>query len=268
MKRKGHSYSIAVLDKAFDLLERLQESDEPLSLDALVKESGLARTTVYRILQNLHRRGYVEKDALTGAYRLGLKLLELGNHVKRRQTLRELALPWMEELREKFQETVNLATLHEGEVLYLEILESPHPIRMAGHLGVHDPAHATALGKSMLAYLEDDEVHQILQERGLRRLTRKTLSDRTTLQAELARVRAMGYAVDDEESVEGGRCVGVPIFGPQGKPIAALSISGPLVRIPDKRIPLIARELKKAASEISRQLGYVVQTSRRARGRR
>jgi len=251
-----NKYSVAVLDKTFDILEMLQEAEEPLSLEEIVRRAGMARSTVHRLLHNLHRRGYVEKNAGSCQYRLGLKLLELGNIVKRRQTVREIALPLMQVLRNKFQETINLATLHESEVLYLEILESPHPFRLAGHLGVRDPAHITALGKSIMAYMEECEVSEIIRCHGLKKLTKKTISNESTLKAELSRVKAIGYAIDDGESVEGGRCVGVPIFGPQGRIVAALSVSGPLVRIPDKRIPMFARELKSAAAEISRRLGY------------
>ncbi len=253
-KRDG-KYSIAVLDKAFDILELLRQNEEPLSLDDIAAATGIARTTVHRLLHNLAVRHYVEKDPERYKYRLGFKLAELGYAMKRHLSLRELALPVMEELRKKLQDTINLGSLREGEVTYHEILESPHSFRVAAFPGDRDPAHATALGKSILAFLPEAEVKEIVQMRGLKRLTRHTLTDEHALLAALVRVRAAGYAVDEQESMLGGRCVGVPLFGPDGNVIAGLSVSGPTLRITEKRIPMIARELRKASAEISRRLG-------------
>ncbi len=257
-QRRKHAdgkYSIAVLDKAFEILELLQAREEALSLDDIANHTGIARTTAHRLLHNLSGRGYVEKDSERYKYTLGVKLAELGNAVKRRQSLREIALPQLEHLRKKLQDTINLGVLVDGEVSYLEILESPHSFRIAAFPGARDPAHATALGKSILAFLEDGQVRDIVKSHGLKRLTRKTIGDEAALRTELAKVRAFGHAVDEQESMEGGRCVGVPIFGPEGKVIAGLSVSGPCLRITEKRIPMIARELKKGSAEISRRLG-------------
>ncbi len=254
--RNHDRYSIAVLDKAFEILELLQQRDEALSLDDIASHTGIARTTAHRLLHNLARRGYVEKDTERYKYVLGFKLVELGNAARRRQGLREVALPLLETLRKKLQETINLGTLHEGEVWYQEILESPHSFRIAAHPGVRDPAHATALGKTLLAYLDESELRDVVRTHGLKRLTRHTIGEEGALKAELTRVRAAGHAVDEEESMLGGRCVGVPIFGTGGSPIAAISVSGPTVRITENRIPAIARDLKRAAAEISRRLGY------------
>lgn len=253
---RTNKYSVAVLDKAFEIFGVLLQQEEPLSLDEIANYTGIARTTAHRLLHNLALRGYIEKDPERYKYRLGVKLAELGSAVKRRQSLRDIALPPMQELRKKLQDTINLGVLLDGEVSYLEILESPHSFRVATYAGARDPAHATALGKSILAYLDEGAVKDIVRRHGLKRITRHTINNEATLRTELMKAKTVGYAVDEQESMLGGRCVGVPVFGPEGNVIAGLSVSGPTLRITEKRIPVIARELKKASLEISRCLGY------------
>jgi DNA-binding IclR family transcriptional regulator len=242
-KKQG---SIAVLQKTFDLLELLQAEEEAKSLDELVTTSGLAKSTTHRLLANLIRRGYVEKNA-AGRYSLGLKLLALGAAVRQRQNLRDLARPIMERLRDSLGETVNLGKIEGETVLYLETVESQQSIRVIGSLGIVDPVHATSIGKAILASLPLNERPAI---RHWKRLTAFTISGAQAFTAELEKVKAQGYAVDDEESMEGGRCIGVPILK-DGRPVAGLSISGPSSRIRKDRIREIAMVLKEASKEIS-----------------
>jgi DNA-binding IclR family transcriptional regulator len=237
---------IAVLHKAFDLLELLQGEEEPKSLDELVLASGLAKSTAHRLLSNLVGRSYVEKNA-AGRYSLGLKLLALGAAVRQRQSLRDLARPIMERLRDTLGETVNLGKVDGETVLYLETVESQQSIRVIGSLGIVDPVQATSIGKAILAWLPPNERPVI---RNWKRLTASTISSAQALAVELEKVKTQGYAVDDEESMEGGRCIGVPILK-NGRPVAGLSISGPSSRIRKDRIREMAAVLKEASSEIS-----------------
>ena len=253
---RANKYSVAVLDKAFDIFRVLQQQEEPLSLDEIAHHTGIARTTAHRLLHNLSLQGYIEKDPERYKYRLGVKLAELGSAVKRRQSLRDVALLPMQELLKKLHDTINLGVLLDGEVSYVEILESPQPFRVATYVGARDPAHATAVGKAILAYLDEGVVKDIIRTHGLKRITRKTIGDEATLRTGLMKVKALGYAIDEQESMLGGRCVGVPVFGADGNVIAGLSVSGPALRITGKRIPMIVRELKKASLDISRGLGY------------
>lgn len=241
--------SIAVLQKTFDLLELLQVDEEPKSLDELVKASGLAKSTTHRLLSNLMGRGYVEKNA-SGRYSLGLKLLALGAAVRQRQNLRDLARPIMERLRDSLGETVNLGKVEGETVVYLETVESQQSIRVIGSLGIVDPLHATSIGKAILAWLPLEERPSI---RNWKRLTVATISGAQAFAAELEKVKAQGYAVDDEESMEGGRCIGVPILK-DGRPVAGLSISGPSSRIRKDRIREIAATLKEASKEIAERI--------------
>ena len=240
---------IAVLQKAFDLLELLQGEEEPKSLDELVAASGLAKSTAHRLLANLLGRGYVEKNA-AGRYSLGLKLLALGAAVRQRQSLRDLARPIMERLRDLLGETVNLGKLEGETVVYLETVESQQSIRVIGSLGIVDPVHATSIGKAILAWLAPHERPVI---RNWKRLTSSTISSAQAFAAELEKVKSQGYAVDDEESMEGGRCIGVPILK-SGRPVAGLSVSGPSSRIRKDRIREMATVLKEASREIAERI--------------
>jgi DNA-binding IclR family transcriptional regulator len=250
--------TIAVLHKALDIVELLETSEKAKSLDEVVASTKIARSTAHRVLINLISRDYVEKDD-SGRYRLGLKLLELGATVKQRQSLRELVRPFMEELRDRLGETVNLGRLNGDTVLYLETVESQHPIRVTGSLGVIDPVQATSIGKAILASLPPAERPVI---RNWRRLTPATICDPDQFAAELERVKKQGYAVDDEESMEGGRCIGVPIlYG--DRVIAGVSISGPASRIRKDGIPEIANVLKQVSVQISRHIRLLPERYRR-----
>ncbi|HEY3836302.1 MAG TPA: IclR family transcriptional regulator [Bryobacteraceae bacterium] len=250
--------SIAVLHKAFDLLELLRQSEGAMSLDDVVSASHIPRSTAHRLLTDLVLRGYVEKDR-AGHYQLGLTLLVLGATVRHRHNLRDISQPYMVGLRNQFEETVNLGRLQGDSVLYLETVESNHPIRMTGSLGILDPVHATAIGKSILAWLPPARRPAITN---WKRLTPSTICDAGEFATELERVKKRGYALDDEESMEGGRCVGVPILH-AGTPIAGLSLSGPITRLTRESVPGMADALKKASEHISEQLRFFPDKMRR-----
>ena len=243
--------NVAVLHKAFDVLDLLQSCDEVQSLDAIVAACGLPRSTTHRLLANLAARGYVEKDD-AGRYRLGLKLLALGATVRHRHSLRDIVRPFMIDLRDRFGETVNLGCLQGDEVLYLEIVESQHPIRVTGSLGVLDPVNATAIGKSIVAALPPARRPLI---RNWKCLTPSTILEQDEFRAELEKTHKRGYALDDEESMEGGRCIGVAILH-GGNPVAGLSVSGPISRLTRERIAEMAEALKNASWAISEQLRF------------
>jgi IclR family transcriptional regulator, acetate operon repressor len=243
------SSNIAVLHKALDLLEALQAADKPRSLDQLVAATGLARSTAHRLLLNLVSRGYVERIA-GNTYALGLKLLELGATVRQRQSLRDIALPIMLNLRNELGETINLGRVREGSVLYLETVESEHAFRVSASLGIRDPLHVTAIGKAILAWLPLERRPMLTD---WRKLTPSTITDPKKFERELLLTRERGFALDEEESMEGGRCIGVPILH-LGSPVAGLSVSGPIARITTKRIKAIAATLQSAAAAISQQI--------------
>jgi len=253
-KNAPSRYTVNVLAKALDLMDVLSRSDS-LSLTELCELLEQPKSSVFRYLMTLEDRGYVRRLPNSDEYSLGLKLIELGRAVTTQFTVHELAIPFMRRLQETFRETVNLAILEAGKVVYLEILEGTHSIRMAARPGQRDFAHSTAIGKTMLAHSPDAEVEVVVNRHGLPALTPATITTIERLRVELAQVREAGYAVDNVENETGVRCVGAPIFNHQGKAVAAISISGPADRIWGPQVEAIGKELVAATRSISEQLG-------------
>jgi IclR family acetate operon transcriptional repressor len=160
----------------------------------------------------------------------------------------------MRQLLEMFGETVNLGVLRDGEVFYLEILESAHSFRMAAAPGTRSPVHSTALGKAIAAFLPPSEVDALIRAKGLAALTPRTITTRAALKRELTRIRARGYSEDNAETELEASCVGAPILGARGDVVGAISLSGPASRMrPIKRAA--GQALLAACQAISRALG-------------
>lgn len=255
-KSQPSRYTIRAVSKALDLLQALADANAGHSLAELSRELGLPKSSVFRHLVTLEDAGYIERVPGNEAYRLGLKLFELGSLVAAQFDVRHEAIPFMRHLLATFQETVNLAIMEGGEVVYLEILESTRSIRMSAQPGQRHSPHSTALGKAMLAYLSEVEVEAILASHGLPALTSRTITTVEIFKAELAGVRERGYAVDDMENEAGARCVGAPIFNHRGEAVAAISVSGPADRMRPPQIDAVGKELVRATRAISKRLGY------------
>jgi DNA-binding IclR family transcriptional regulator len=165
-------------------------------------------------------------------------------------------LPFLTELRDIAQETVHLVVLDQGQVAYIDKVECSKAVRMHSAVGRRGYMHCTAVGKAILAHMPVTDVHQILADHGLPSCTPNTITDSHSLHDELVRVRRMGYAVDDVENEEGIRCLGAPIFDHLGRPLSALSVSGPAYRMSMERVRELADVVIATASKISRQLGY------------
>jgi IclR family transcriptional regulator, KDG regulon repressor len=204
----------------------------------------------------LEQHRLVDKNPDTGRYRLGLKLFEFGSKVIGAIDLRRQARPYLDRLQRELGETVFFCLLDDGQVLYLEKIESQQSVRTACNVGSRAPAYCTAVGKAMLAELTDTEVSEIVRRSGLKAFTPNTITTGTALKAELRAVRARGYAIDNEEKEPGLRCVSAPVRNDSGKLLAALSVSGPAFRVTKERVPEIAKAVMQAAGELSLELGY------------
>ena len=254
MSRTRPDYTIAVLDRALDVLEALADSESSIRASELARSIGSSKSAVYRIMSTLERRGYVGKDGETMRYRLGARLTYLGQRALEGLDLYDVARPLLEELSHQFNETVNLGVLVDCEISYIDMVESDHGLRMAAHLGGHDPAYSTSLGKAILAYLSPDvltaHVPATLSPR-----TDRTITNTTRLRAELAQIRKLGYAEDCGENEEGAHCFGAPILDHTGYPIAAISVSAPDSRLDDVRSMEIAKAVRVTAGAISALMG-------------
>lgn len=242
-------YYIEVLGKALTVLDAFASLDQPrLTLQQITTHTGLGKNAVFRILYTLAEHGYVVKR--NAEYELGTKVLDLGDTTLRSHDLHAVAGPYLDTLRDQFHETVNLGVLDGKQIRYVDVRESPSRFRLAERIGGSDPLHCTALGKAHLAYLPQAQVRRLLRESGMPRLTPRTITTARALETELARIRAQGYALDNEESMAGAFCVGAPILDSSGAPIAAISVSGPTARFNDAALPAVSKALRAAVVEI------------------
>jgi IclR family transcriptional regulator, KDG regulon repressor len=252
-KGKAHIYYVEVLGKTLDVLDVFGRSGHTqLSLQDLAAATKLNKNTVFRILYTLAEHGYVLKEG--HSYQLGPKIADLGNARLHRPGLLAVAGPYLSSLRDRFGETVNLGILDEGRIRYIDVRESRERFRLAERVGGSDPLHSTALGKAHLAFLPPEQVRRLIKDHGMAQQTDQTIKSLSALRAELGRVRALGYAVDREESMLGAFCVGMPIFGPEQIPVAAISISGPTMRFNESILPKVIDGLAKAIEEIQKRI--------------
>jgi len=243
-------YSVRVVSRTFDILELLRDTDRPLSLGDISRRLGMVKSSGFRLLRTLEHRGYVERIGDDGRYHLGPELMTLMRGPAGHRRLMETALPHMQHLLAQFGETVNLGILRAGEVFYLEILESPHAL------------HSTALGKAIAAYLPEDEVRPALRARRFPALTSRTITSPAAWRRELTRIRVRGMAEDNGETEPEASCIAAPILDAGGRPVGAISISGPTSRIRVLK-PRAARALVAGCQAISRTLGFNSASTRR-----
>jgi len=241
---------VPILEKALSILEIIGNNSNPLTINQLSKLSGTPLSSLYRIINTLTEAGFVSKDTVTRTYSLGLKLLYLGNQVKHQLPLVKIVKPFLEELTEKTGETSNLVVEEGGEAVYVERVDSLNPLRITHMIGKKAPLHATGVGKCLLAWENTQEIIRIMNKTGMPRLTSNTITNLNTLLEELQIVRERRYALDLEECEAGIYCISAPIFLGE-EVIAAISISGPSVRLTEEKIQEYIPLLSKAAQEIS-----------------
>jgi len=255
-KTPNSPYRVRVIDRVLRVLEILANVEPALTLVELSKRLGLPKSTVLRLLMVLESHRFVEKDAQNGAYRLGLKLFELGSKALAQLNISDRAKPHLEQLVCATGETAFVCVLDDGEVLSLARVESSRTVRIPSTVGWRAPAHCTAVGKALLAFLPEPDRKALVKKRKLHAYTPNTITSLPRLQSELQLVRARGYAVDHEEMEEGLKCIAAPVREHSGKVVASLGILSPAFRLPEKKIPLLALSVMNEANELSVELGY------------
>lgn len=256
MVQKAKSNFIQSVDRALQILEVFSEKRKELGVTEIANILDIHKSTVFGLLATLENRGYLEQNPESGKYRLGLKLFELGNLVQAGMDLRETAAPIISRLVEEYGETVHLVICEKGEVVYIDKKESDDSaFRILSYVGRRLPMYCTGVGKCLLAYLPEETVNLVL-EKELVPFTPNTITDPEKLRAELQEIKSKGYAFDFEEIEMGLRCVAAPIKNHKGEVIAAISLSGPSIRMDDKRMQELVVPVKESALEISRKLGY------------
>jgi DNA-binding IclR family transcriptional regulator len=259
MTEAGRGSYLKVVGKTFRVIQAMAEAKADVRLTDLSRQLPQPKASVYRILYTLSQLGYVRQDPQTETYQLTDRVgWNVRGDVK--ETLRAASLPWMEKLRARFEQTLSLGLLEQGGVLYVDILEGLGAIRMSAKPNTYAPLHATALGKSILAFLDPGEAERMLTAGPLRKYTDNTITSPSILLRQLSRIRKQGYALDNEENEKGGRCVGAPILDSGGKPFAAISVSGPTSHLRESQVRQIGRTLRRVTKTISARLGHPYRT--------
>lgn len=231
------------------LLTAFRPGDDALGVSELARRTALPKSSVHRLVGHLTEHGLLERDGTSA--RLGLKLFEIGQLATRQRGLVDAARPHLADLREATRNTVHLATLEGTEVVYLDILRGPDAPRLPSRVGGRFPAHATGVGKAILAWSDDAAVDRVVAT-GLPRVGPRTLTSPALLRRHLAKVRADGVAFEREESGVGVVCVACPMLDGSGRPVAAISISGWSNRL---RTDRLAPAVRTTALTLSRTLG-------------
>jgi IclR family KDG regulon transcriptional repressor len=245
--------NISAVARTFTILEKLSAVSSS-GVEDLARSTGLAKATVYRFLLTLKELGYVRRDGEDRWY-LTLRLFSLGSRALDHIDLPSVARQVAEGLSASLGETVHAGILDDDEVLYVLKVESRSTIRMYSRVGKRIPLYCSAMGKVLLANLPAAEQKALLKSIRLVRFTPHTLRDRKALEAELARVRDAGFAVDAEEHEQGITCIAAPIRDSSGSVVAALSVSWPVFRFEETQREAYLRSIKQAAAEISSILG-------------
>lgn len=251
-KSKLDSKIIHSLDKGLEVLELVAANREEVGLSELAETLKWDKSTVFRVLTTLIRRGYIDQDADTERYRLGFRILHL-----ERQLFQSLDLPRMSRdvltrLASATGEAAHLATLHRNQVIIIAQRDSPERMAVNAHVGVIEPLHCTALGKAILMQFSDQALEGFLAGYDFVPYNPRTVTSAQALLENVRRARSAGYAMDDEEFMPEVRCIAAPAVVPNSRLLHAIGVSGPSSRVVAGRIPALAEQVRSAAEEFAR----------------
>jgi IclR family transcriptional regulator, acetate operon repressor len=238
-----------MIGKALGLLDLLADHPAGIGVSQLARLAGYPVTTTHRLLASLARGGFVR--GTDGRYSLGLRLFELGQRVSQARGFSGVALPIMQRVTERTRETTLMSVLDGDRQLYVHYVEGPRQVQITGTPGNLGPLHCTSMGKCLIAFQPTEVRRRLMAEAELIPFTPRTISDRDALAAEVERVRQRGWAVADEEHEEGIRAIGVPVLGPDGHAVAALSTAAPAYRTDPAALRDFLPALREAATELA-----------------
>jgi|SRR5690554_1767689 len=255
MNKVQNNERVTTLDRAIFILDYLMETKEKPNLSQIAGALNIPNGTAFNILKTLEKHGLIERDLATKQYQLGMKLFQLGNHVESIRELREAALPFMRELTRNSRETSQLGILFEDSLSFLEIIEGLSTTTRTT-LGLKLPLHAPAAGKVLFAYQSADVIDYILKRIEFPHFTINSIVEPDKIWAELKKVKAQGYAIDDEEVFMGTVCIAAPIFDHNKRVCAALGITGDANRIKTNQDSLV-KAVQHEATNISIRMGFI-----------
>lgn len=255
MKKAKSDYLIQSVSRAFDILEAFSTKEGALGVTELSRKLRLHKNNVFRLLATLETRGYVEQDRESDTYRLGVRSYEVASVFLSHLDWRRQARPVLESLAGELGESCYLALRQGASVVYVDVVETDAPIRVAPRLGRRFPAHATAAGKVLAAALTREKFEELFPSPALEQLTPKTIADREALFSHLGQVADNGYALSDEEDSPGVRALAAPISDFTKEVVGAVECVAPAFRMDAGRVEAVAGPLKAAAREITARIG-------------
>jgi IclR family transcriptional regulator, KDG regulon repressor len=250
----GTTAGDGTVGKALDVLDQVAAFGRPVRFTELLEGSPFPKATLYRLLQTLTSQGMLSYDPERHCYAPGVRLVRLAHAAWSQSSLAPVARPIVDALSREVGETVHLAQLDHGQVLYVDKRNARQPIEMFSQAGKVGPAYCTGVGKAMLAFLDEAEVEQVLPQQSFHPFTHKTITSAAALRAELARIRARGYAFDDEEHERGIICIAMPILTRSGRVLGALSVTSSTARTTLEGLSALAPSLRRAAVAISEEV--------------
>lgn len=244
------------MDRALDIVELLAGCERELSLSEILTSLTIPRQSVIRILNTLCARGMVDKTGKRGGYRLGMKLLYLGNRLQDNIRLRSAARPFMEALAEATHKTVELSTLDRDQLILIDQIEGSEGIRLYTRIGSAYPYfHAVAVGKVYLAHMETEKRHKVLSAIGLPPVTERTITQMDRLEDELKEIAEKGYAFEDQELRKGVRRVAAPIYDHRHRLAGCIGIAATIFSLEKNDIADLGRQVRETARQISKHMG-------------
>ena len=252
----NHSYQS--LDRGLKVIETIADVGGSATVSKIARRNGLPRSTAHRILRALIEFGYVVQDGKVGPYKLTPKLFRLTRRTWTQAQLAEISIPFLDELRSLTGEGTSLAILREGVVSIVAKRDSVGPVRVVQELGAERPIYCSAVGKALAAWLPERELDGIISRIVFKKLGPKTITSPPAFREELARIRATGFAIDNEEHFEGIRCIACPVRDDSGEVCASLCVVGPKNRLSYRRLKEISKPLGAVAHDLSERLGYGV----------
>jgi DNA-binding IclR family transcriptional regulator len=249
MGSEGHADG--TVGKALDVLEMVAERGGSVRFSELLDISSYPKATLYRLVQTLTKQRMLRHDPVSGTYSLGVRLVRLAHSAWAQSSLAPIARPYIDALSRETGETIHLAQLDRGQVLYVDKRNAVRAIEMFAQAGKVGPAYCTGVGKAMLAYLDKDSLDEALKEQSFYRHTANTIANARDLRAELTRIRERGYAFDREEHEPGIICCAVPILSRVGRPLGALSMTSSTNRLTLDQLEACSGKLLNVAGQIA-----------------
>jgi len=242
------------ITKAFDILEIFLKRPGDYGIVELANLCHLSISTTHRIVSILVKRGFLNQKEKRGKYSLGFKLLEYSAKIKGTVKIRDIVLPYLQNLAEELGESVNMAIQDADSCIYIDHIESNKTLRTFTAEGNRVPLHCTGVGKVFLAYMKEDEVRSLVKS--MPRFTDNTITSFSRLITELKTIKQDGIALDNGEMEIGVRCVAAPVIDWNGKVAAAISVSVPSARLTDSNLNSLKSTVKNYAYQISRSMGH------------